>query len=115
VIDEAEELACRFLAGRGPLFDARIRDGRIVDGHGDLLANDIFCLDDGPRILDCLEFDDRLRFGDVLLDIGFLAMDLERLGRLDLARAFLAAYREASAETHPRSLEHHYIAYRALV
>ena len=61
VIDETERLALRFLAGRAPLFDARIRDGRIVDGHGDLLADDIFCLDDGPRILDCLDFDDRLR------------------------------------------------------
>ena len=59
VIDETERLALRFLAGRAPLFDARIRDGRIVDGHGDLLADDIFCLDDGPRILDCLDFDDR--------------------------------------------------------
>jgi len=27
----------------------RIRDGRIIDGHGDVLADDIFCLDDGPR------------------------------------------------------------------
>jgi hypothetical protein len=58
VIDETERLALRFLAGRAPLFDARIREGRIVDGHGDLLADDIFCLDDGPRILDCLDFDD---------------------------------------------------------
>jgi hypothetical protein len=30
-----------------------------VDGHGDLLADDICCLEDGPRILDCLDFDDR--------------------------------------------------------
>ena len=43
-----------------------MRDGRIVDGHGDLLADDIFCLDDGPRILDCLDFDDRLRWLDGL-------------------------------------------------
>jgi hypothetical protein len=42
-------------------------------------------------------------------------MDLERLGRPDLARMFLDSYREFSAETHPHSLEHHYIAYRALV
>ena len=42
-------------------------------------------------------------------------MDLERLGRLDLALSFLDWYREYTAETHPRSLEHHYIAYRALV
>jgi aminoglycoside phosphotransferase family enzyme/predicted kinase len=111
----AEAMAFTYLDGREPLFWERIVQGRIVDGHGDLLAEDIFCLDDGPRTLDCLEFDDRLRCGDVLLDIGFLAMDLERLGRPDLARSFLDAYRELSAETHPRSLEHHYMAYRALV
>ncbi len=71
------------------------RTAWIVDGHGDLLADDIFCLDDGPRILDGLEFDDRLRWGDVLYDVGFLAMDLERLGRVDLADAFLDWYRSS--------------------
>ena len=49
----------------------RIRSGCVLDGHGDLLADDIYCLDDGPRILDCLEFSDRLRWGDVLYDVGF--------------------------------------------
>ena len=79
VIEETERMALRFLAGRGPLFDSRIRERRVVDGHGDLLADDIFCLDDGPRILDCLDFDDRLRWLDGLDDAAFLAMDLERL------------------------------------
>ena len=86
MLTRVDELAHRYLDGRSALLAERIARGRIVDGHGDLLADDIFCLDDGPRILDCLEFDDRLRWGDVLLDVGFLAMDLERLGRTDLAR-----------------------------
>ena len=70
---------------------------------------------DGPRVLDGLEFDDRLRWGDVVYDTAFFAMDLDRLGRLDLALAFLDRYWELSAETLPPSLDHHYIAYRALV
>ena len=114
-IDEIERLACRFLAGRGPLLDARIREGRIVDGHGDLLADDIFCLDDGPRILDCLDFDDRLRWVDGLDDAAFLAMDLERLGAPELADEFMSAYAEFAADNAPASLRHHYTAYRALV
>jgi predicted kinase len=114
-LDEIGRLAESYLDGREKLLNERIARGLIVDGHGDLLVDDIFCLDDGPRILDCLEFDDRLRWGDVLCDVGFLAMDLERLGRSDLARAFLDWYAEYSAEAHPRSLEHHYVAYRALV
>ena len=115
VIEETERLALRFLAGRGPLFDARIREGRVVDGHGDLLADDIFCLDDGPRILDCLDFDDRLRWLDGLDDAAFLAMDLERLGTPALAEQFMAGYAEYSGDPAPVSLCHHYIAYRAFV
>ena len=114
-LDAIEYLAHRYLDGRTSLLERRIRDGWIVDGHGDLIADDVFCLDDGPRILDCLEFDDGLRWGDVLLDIGFLAMDLEHIGRPDLAAAFLDDYGEFSGETHCASLAHHYMAYRALV
>jgi aminoglycoside phosphotransferase family enzyme/predicted kinase len=104
-----------YLDGRHPLLAHRVAERRIVDGHGDLLAEDVFCLADGPRILDCIEFDPRFRWGDVLYDTTFLAMDLEHLGRADLAREFLAAYREYAGENHPESLEHWYIAYRALV
>ena len=115
VAHEVTELASRYLDGRVPLFDRRIAEGRARDGHGDLLADDIFCLDDGPRVLDCLEFDEQLRFGDVLADVAFLAMDIERLGRADLAARFLREYRAATGDDWPSSLEHHYIAYRAQV
>jgi predicted kinase len=97
------------------LLRARISDGRIVDGHGDLLADDIFCLDDGPRILDCLEFDDKLRWLDGLDDAAFLAMDLERLGEPALAEQFTRWYIEFSADPAPTALRHHYVAYRAFV
>lgn len=110
-----DRLAQRYLRGRRPLFDRRIREGRACDGHGDLLADDIFCLEDGPRVLDCIEFDDRLRFEDGLADVAFLAMDLERLGRPELARRFLAAYRQHANDTWPSTLAHHHVAYRAQV
>ncbi|MFB4298530.1 AAA family ATPase [Actinomadura sp. NTSP31] len=112
---QIEDLSIAFLAGRRALFDARIADGRVVDGHGDLLATDIFCLDDGPQILDCLEFDERLRWLDGLDDACFLAMDLERLGAPDLAERFIGWYTEFAADPTPPSLRHHYVAYRAFV
>lgn len=114
-LDEVERLVHRYLAGRLPLFEARIEQGRIVDGHGDLLADDVFCLDDGPRVLDCLEFDDHLRFVDGLDDAAFLAMDLEQLGAPEAASFFLNRYGEYSGDPAPRSLWHHYVAYRAFV
>jgi uncharacterized protein len=114
-ITEMQHLASQFLAGREPLFDQRIGGGRIVDGHGDLLAGDIFCLDDGPRILDCLDFDDRLRWLDGLDDAACLAMDLEHLGNRQLGEQFMGWYAEYSGDPAPASLCHHYIAYRAFV
>jgi aminoglycoside phosphotransferase family enzyme/predicted kinase len=113
VEERVRHLTRRYLAGRGALFDRRIAEGKVIDGHGDLLADDIFCLADEPRILDCVEFDDQLRYGDVLADVCFLAMDLERLGASDLNARFLAWYRELAAETYPGTLAHHYIAFRA--
>ena len=110
-----EGLARRYLHGRERLFDHRIDLGAVRDGHGDLQAEDIFCLDDGPRILDCIEFDDHLRHGDRLADVAFLAMDLERLGAPAAASWFLDRYREFTGETYPASLAHHYIASRAHV
>lgn len=120
VIDEqklaaAQRLAAQFVAGREQLFNQRIRDGRIVDGHGDLLADDIFCPPAGPQILDCLEFDDDLRFLDSIDDAAFLAMDLEFLGRADLGEFFLTHYTRLTSDSAPQSLVDFYIAYRALV
>ncbi len=112
---EVTELAGEYLAGRSNLLDRRITEGAVCDGHGDLQAADVYCLDDGPRILDCLEFDDRLRFGDVLADVAFLALDLERLGAPAAATRLLATYRQESGREQPDSLVHFYLAARAQV
>lgn len=114
-LGEITRLADQFLAGRGELFAQRIADGRVVDGHGDLLSQDIFCLPDGPALLDCLEFDDRLRYVDGVDDAAFLAMDLEFLGRGDLAAFFVEEYTRQANDTAPRSLIDFCIAYRAVV
>ncbi|CAM2889221.1 AAA family ATPase [Prescottella defluvii] len=114
-LDRLRRAVDRYLDGRGPLFAARIAERRIVDGHADLLADDIFCLADGPRILDCLEFDDRLRYVDGLDDTACLAMDLEFLGYPELGTRLLRRYTSRIGDTAPASLEHHYIAYRAFM
>lgn len=108
-------LALDYVDGRAALFERRRAAQVYVDGHGDVTADDVFCLDDHPRILDCIEFDDRLRWIDALDDAAFLAMELEHLAAPELARYFLDQYAEFSAVPRVPSLEHHYLAYRALV
>ncbi|ORV31569.1 hypothetical protein AWB98_02660 [Mycolicibacterium conceptionense] len=112
-VTEIGRLVDQFVDGRAALFADRIANHRIVDGHGDLLTGDIFCMPQGPAILDCLEFDDNLRHVDCIDDAAFLAMDLEFLGRKDLADHFLAEYRRFSGDTAPTALVDFYIAYRA--
>ena len=66
-------------------------------------------------MLDCLEFDDELRYLDRIDDAAFLAMDLEFLGRKDLGDYFLGRYVAHAADSAPSSLRDFYSAYRAVV
>ncbi len=86
-----------FFRDRGGLFQRRITEGRICDGHGDLRAEHIYFLDE-PQIIDCIEFNRRFRYGDRAVDLAFLHMDLERLGRADLSLAMLNGYMESSGD-----------------
>jgi len=69
----------RFLSEHGDLLAGRLRCRRIVDGHGDLRPEHIW-LDDKVRIIDCLEFSDRLRINDPFDEIAFLSIECQRLG-----------------------------------
>jgi aminoglycoside phosphotransferase family enzyme/predicted kinase len=115
LLHDVGRLSAQFIAGRGELFAERIKEHRIVDGHADLLADDIFCAPGETAILDCLEFDDELRYVDSIDDAAFLAMDLEFLGRRDLGEFFLERYSHCARDPAPSALKHVYIAYRALV
>ena len=57
----------------------RVRDRRIIDGHGDLRPEHIW-LGDPVKIIDCLEFNPRLRAVDPFDEIAFLSLECERLG-----------------------------------
>ncbi len=105
----------RWITGRQEWLGRRVRDGWIVDGHGDLLTDDIFMLDDGPRILDCLAFRDDFRCGDVAADLAFLVMDLHHRGHPELAAVTRHAYGEFAGHPVPASLLAAWVAHRAFV
>lgn len=67
----------RYFEDHEALFNRRIQDKRIVDGHGDLHLEHIHMTSDKVCIYDCIEFNDRFRYGDLAADIAFLAMDLD--------------------------------------
>ncbi len=69
----------RFLAKRSNLLRARIRERCYVDAHGDLRPEHIW-LRTPLTIIDCLEFNSKLRALDPLDEIAFLHLECERLG-----------------------------------
>ncbi len=115
--DEADELVRwqrAFLRGHGELFERRVEERRVRDGHGDLRLEHVY-LRDGVTIIDCIEFSDRFRFGDVCSDIAFLSMDLAAHGRTDLAERLLATYARESQDFDLYAVVDFYESYRAFV
>jgi uncharacterized protein len=79
LITTVDSVQRRFLAQCRDLLVERVLSRHIVDGHGDLRPEHIW-LGDPVRIIDCLEFNDRLRAGDPLDELAFLSLECERLG-----------------------------------
>jgi len=103
-----------FLEHNKCLFNHRIKTGRICDGHGDLRTDHIY-FDDGPQIIDCIEFNDRFRYGDSAVDLAFLHMDMEHLGYQKLGRVLLDTYVNKADDPELYALIDFYATYRALV
>jgi len=103
-----------FLRDRASLLAARVRDGRMRDCHGDLHTAHV-CFTDGLCIYDCIEFNERFRYGDVASDVAFLAMDLDQHGYRDLSDHFVQAYVRASSDAQLIEVLDFYKCYRACV
>jgi aminoglycoside phosphotransferase family enzyme len=73
------------------MLSARVHEGSICDGHGDVRSESI-CITDGICIFDCIEFNERFRYTDVASEVAFLAMDIDARGRPDLGYYFSELY-----------------------
>ncbi len=114
-LDRAASLQGKLLTRLRASIESRAREGHIVEGHGDLRPEHIFLLDNGPVVIDCLEFNRALRTLDAADDLGFLALECERLG-LSGARAVLfEAYRRITHDDPPEAVVHAYQSYRAVL
>lgn len=125
--DQARPYVGRFIDQE--LFDD-IRDGQLSwleentdllavrsprDGHGDLRLEHLYLMPSGPVVIDCIEFLDRFRIADPALDVAFLAMDLCRESRADLAEHLIARFAYESDDYDLYPLIDGYVSYRAFV
>jgi len=105
-----------FFARSRDILQRRVRELRIRDNHSDLRCDAVCVREDGSVcIMDCVEFNRRIRLVDVARDVGFLAMDLDYRGRSDLAEAFVGAYVRASGDGELREIIDFYKCYNACV
>ena len=97
------------------LIEARISAGSFVEAHGDLRPEHVFLLSPEPVIIDCLEFNRALRILDPADDLGFLALECERMGLPWAESILFEAYAQISGDRPAPALIHFYQAYRAAV
>jgi aminoglycoside phosphotransferase family enzyme len=96
-VESVGERQLAFLERHADLFDRRVARGRIVEGHGDLRPEHV-CLEPVPQVIDCLEFSRELRVVDVAEELGFLALECERLGAPRAKREIFEAYAKLSGD-----------------
>ncbi len=74
------------------LLDRRRGQGWVRHCHGDMHLRNICLIDAKPTLFDAIEFNQAIACVDVLYDLAFLLMDLERRGLRGLANGFFNHY-----------------------
>jgi predicted kinase len=95
-------------------FDDRVREGRIVEGHGDLRPEHVY-FDPMPLIIDCIEFNRQIRQLDVLDELCFFEMECDRLGVSSVGRGLTDGIGFVLRDSQPTRLCNFYKCYRACV
>ncbi|TLY48521.1 MAG: hypothetical protein E6K54_00515 [Gammaproteobacteria bacterium] len=114
-IKRLERWANKQFSKHKKLFEERKEKGFIRDCHGDLhLANIIF-YHDKLIFFDRLEFNEDLRWTDVIADLAFLAMDLAEKKQPKLATQLINTYLQFTGDYEGLNLLPYYLSYRAVV
>lgn len=100
---------------QAPLMQQRKYHGWVREGHGDLHLGNMTLINGKVKVFDCIEFNPRLRWLDVISDVAFLFIDLLRFGYDDYAYRFLNRYIQHTGDYQGLALLRYYSVYRALV
>lgn len=98
-----------------PVMAERLARGRVRECHGDLHLGNVTLIDGRTTVFDGIEFNDDLRWIDVMNEVAFMAMDLHAHGLPALAHRFVNAYLELGGDYAGARVLGYYSVYRALV
>jgi len=110
-----EEQTADFLDKNTELFDKRVKEGFVVDGHGDLRLEHIFFDSENFGLIDCIEFNRRFRFNDVISEIAFLCMETDYTGETAFSDGLLDGFLSVYSDSGSKKLINFYKTYRACV
>jgi len=96
-------------------FILRKQDGFIRECHGDLHLRNIAIVNEKVVAFDCIEFNEDLRWNDLMSEIAFLVMDLDDHQEPALASCFLNRYLELTGDYPGLKVFRYYLVYRAIV
>jgi predicted kinase len=99
----------------GATFARRKKLGAIRECHGDLHCGNIITRGEQVDVFDGIEFNDSLRWIDVMHDLAFVWMDLQCRGRADLAARLMNRYLQLSGDYRGLAVLRYYGVQRALV
>lgn len=86
VLERIESAQLEFLACHHDLLEKRVQQGKIRDGHGELVTAHL-CMTPRPIAVGCAEYSDRARQKDILEDFAMLLVDLELIDQQALAQS----------------------------
>ncbi|HIJ22988.1 MAG: AAA family ATPase [Gammaproteobacteria bacterium] len=98
-----------------PLLFSRVEQGFVRECHGDMHLGNIALIDGQITLFDGIEFNEAFRWIDVMSDLSFLLMDLQRHGEVGCATRLLNQYLEVSGDYSGVQLLPFYQIYRAMV
>lgn len=111
-LEQWSQVACQRLR---PILQQRRQQGFIRECHGDVHLANMAWFQDEPLLFDCIEFNESLRWIDLINDIAFLVMDLDDRGEQGLGWQFLNRYLQHTGDYHGMALLDFYKIYRAMV
>ena len=93
----------------------RRANGFIRECHGDMHLGNMVLIEDKVTIFDGIDFNEHLRWIDVMSEVAFLAMDLCDRGHPEFSNRFINYYLQHTGDYEGLGVLKYYLVYRAIV
>ena len=98
-----------------PQLQKRRSLGYVKECHGDMHLGNMVLIEEKVTIFDCIDFNEQLRWIDVISEVAFVVMDLHDRKHPEYAYQFLSLYLQQTGDYLGLTVFSYYFIYRAMV